>query len=348
MLFKSDSSASEQFRHCFGDPNFPIVYARLDFRRLVLYDPPSDPVTLSDEDYVNVDLTEGDIQTLIEDQNSWLAHLWFVGDLGQFDTTNPDGVGQGRADVYGGDPYLWPIAFLDRADGSGQFDGVFNATRDAYIVPPAPGYVIPPEGSQGVRFSNVLAHWCDLELVNPKLLIAQLQKEKGTFRGDTADTSRWSTQPGAGDLAGQSFLTPSGAIRLDRVLKSLLGVENPTDPAGNVEWPHLQLARGVARMRDLFIEAEAHGLPVVPFVPPPTHSGRLFPVKEPYDGACDKQPDPNYRIFLQNNVCMPVAFYTHSRGAYSLFRYTPAVRTQGDDGGVLLLLKLWKQYGFND
>jgi hypothetical protein len=348
LLFKSDSSASEQFRHCFGDPNFPIVYARLDFRRLVLYDPPSDPVTLSDEDYVNVDLTEGDIQTLIEDQNSWLAHLWFVGDLGQFDTTNPDGVGQGRADVYGGDPYLWPIAFLDRADGSGQFDGVFNATRDAYIVPPAPGYVIPPEGSQGVRFSNVLAHWCDLELVNPKLLIAQLQKEKGTFRGDTADTSRWSTQPGAGDLAGQSFLTPSGAIRLDRVLKSLLGVENPTDPAGNVEWPHLQLARGVARMRDLFIEAEAHGLPVVPFVPPPTHSGRLFPVKEPYDGACDKQPDPNYRIFLQNNVCMPVAFYTHSRGAYSLFRYTPAVRTQGDDGGVLLLLKLWKQYGFND
>jgi hypothetical protein len=314
-------SDSERGSHCFGDPNFPIVYARLDFRRLIYHASSSESTSLTDQDYTDVTMDEDAIQGFLTTQGSWLSNLYFVGTPDEFDAETEDVRGL-PGSVYSFNPLDWPLAFFD-LNGNGHFE----SGQDDFLAPVVPGYDLPSDGSPGVRLSHVIWHWSQLEGVNPKLMIVQLQKESQSVSGDAV----------AGDRA-----------ELKRRLTWLLGVKNTS--VSTFAWPVLQIAQATVRMQELFVGAS--GLPVVPYDPAPAHGGRLWPVRAQSTSRPAYQPYAsdwtNIRILVGANVRPAVAFFEHSKSAYSLFRYTPHVKVYDDDGGVLLLLKLWRQYHFGN
>jgi hypothetical protein len=172
LLFGSEIGLDKQ-RHCFGDPNFPLVYTQYDYRRATYYSGGVE-VQLTDDTYVDASMTERDFEELLARYGSKLTILYFIERTpGEFDQMQLSG-------VYGTDPVGWPSCYFD-LDGDGGYsessgDKLLRAARDPAPMPPV----------TGVRFSHILWKWCKFKGVNPKVMLTHLQKETRCYKGQVA------------------------------------------------------------------------------------------------------------------------------------------------------------------
>jgi hypothetical protein len=281
-------SDSERKSHCFGDPNFPLVWSRYDFREMVYYRSPTDSVALTDAAYVETSMDAAAIQAFLGQHNSQLANFYFVGDPASFTTLNPD------AGVWAANnPQGWPGGYFD-LNGNGTFDSEI----DFYYMPPVENTSaqVPEDGYPGFSFAEILSAWCSSKHVSPKVMLTHLQKEETAIDGP----------PGNDWLA------------LQKVLYKIMGYQ---PGVAAYAWPSVQIAHAVSSSRSYF-DSAPEGLPVAA---DPPHDGELKVVKDYGWPPRAATTDQDERFRLGPGQDMPVAFYLHTKAGHALFRYTNEV-----------------------
>jgi hypothetical protein len=307
---------NEYDRHCFGDPNFPVVYAGYDFRRAIGFHSNGSPAPLTDAKYEAVDdMTEGEIQTFLVDHRSQLANLYFVGDPASFETTEMSG-------VYGTDPSHWPAAYI--ACGlvypPGQCpNGAFDAQTSWPIWPPGYGQDPPVNGYRGVSFAHILWYWCNSYTVNPRVMLTHLQTEQTLIKGPTAESVSYTLSHIGKMLSYGLNLVPS------------------------TRWPSVQIAGGVVTARTWF-DSAPEAIPDSPHTDP-SHLLRIAGYS-PRPLSCTAT-DHNTRFTLSSGVDVPAALFSHTRAAWALFKYTTQVNSCRCGGGNHLFMETWTGYGFD-
>ena len=224
--------------HCFGDPHFPIVSARYDWRRATYYRSASDLAPFTDVKYTNgAAMSESDIQQFLQANGSALQYLYFVGNQADFDNT--DAVTNALYQV-GNTSSGWPAVYIDI-----DHDGHYTAAGDAagFASPPQGGGA-PTDGYVGVPFAHVLARWCAAYDINPQVMLTHLQAEESLVSNGS---------PAVLILALPHMMNYTGS---------------------GAEWPSVQVAKAVLRSLDYYQEAISKGVAS----PPGPHSGFLFPV----------------------------------------------------------------------
>jgi len=313
----------EQKSHCSLDPNFPMVYSRWDFRRATYFPSPGVSVTLTDDDYTSASMSEPEVQQKLVDGNSLLAVFRCIERVpGEFESSDLE------TGVYGKVPTEWPTCFFDLdgdgkyVEGSGDPFGYWSS-RNPRPIPPAPS----------VTFAHMLVTWCNMEGVNPRVLLTHLQKEQGSVQGAKASQLGLFTGYNANDRG---------------VLRKLFGVFDTNNKFVLTGWPTVQIAQGAHRARKYFDEAGREGK-VPPVVGSPHHGGYLWPVYAyqwqdglwGYNHFYRDKYDPQDTVLHEKR---PTASFIQSRAAYALFKYTPIIDHSGHGSAFLYW---WIQLGFS-
>jgi hypothetical protein len=309
----------EYNRHCYGDPNFPIVYARYDFRRAIWFhsDQNHTPAPLTDDKYVACgDMSEADIQSFLHPPGAptWsrLGDVYFVAQQAELDTTNFTDPTTGVGTAFGSDPARWPPVYLDL-----NGNGTFEAAADMFGESPESQVHQPSDGYRGVPFAHVLWFWCNAKGVNPRVILTHLQAEGTLLRG-------------------------SAAFDPDYVFSLLDTLMNYATWDPLYQWPSVQIARGTQVAVDRYLEAH-EATPDVPH----SDTTHLFRPMQYYATPPCKLQDANYRFGLGPGTSVPTGLYYQTRVSYALFLYTNAVNQTGCGGGNELFMQLWAQYGFD-